>query len=430
MAKNMKKKINSVLKNILQKIDCEEEEKLIEKDLKEFLKKIKTRISKEKIDAEIFIGGSFAKKTIIRKKVHDVDVFVRFSKKYSEKEFSNLIKKIIKGHKGVLLIHGSRDYYQIKMAKNFFVEIVPVLKIKNPKQARNITDLSYSHVKYVNKKIKSNKTRNEIKLAKAFCQAKGIYGAESYIKGFSGYALELLIIHYKTFLNFLEKIVGSNEQKIIIDIEKKYKNKNQILMDLNESKLGSPIILIDPTYKQRNALAALSNETFEKFKQDAKKFLKSPSEKDFEIRKADLEKLKKNAKKNKQEFILIEVWTNKQEGDIAGSKLLKFYNHFTKEILKQFEIKDRGFHYNHKKSAKCFFVAKPKKEIISEGPFLKDKKNVIKFKKTHKKTFQKKGKIYSKQKLLFSLKEFINKWKKKNMRKLKEMNIKKLEILS
>ena len=92
-------------------------------------------------------------------------------------------------------------------------------------------------------------------------------------------------------------------------------------MDLNEAKLESPIILIDPTFKSRNALAALSQETFEKFKQDAKKFLKSPSIKDFEIQELDLDKVKQNAKKNKHEFILIETKTRKQEGDIAGSKL-------------------------------------------------------------------------------------------------------------
>ena len=59
---------------------------------------------------------------------------------------------------------------------------------------------------------------------------------------------------------------------------------------MNSSKLTSPIILVDPTYKQRNALAALSEETFEKFKQASKKFLKNPSIKYFEIVKWDLEK--------------------------------------------------------------------------------------------------------------------------------------------
>ena len=426
----MVKKINNILNKILENIDCKEQERFIEKELKLFLDKIKKKIISEKIDAEIFVGGSFAKKTIIKKKVHDVDIFIRFSPKYEEKQFSTLLKKILKGFKNALLIHGSRDYYQIKIDDSFFMEVVPVLKINNVKQARNITDLSYLHVKYVNKKVKSEKILKEIKLAKAFCEAKGIYGAESYIKGFSGYSLELLIIHYKTFLNFLKKISESKQEKIVIDIEKHYKNKNQILLDLNESKLGSPIILIDPTHKQRNALAALSQETFEKFKQDASKFLKSPSINDFEVQTIDLEKIKQNAKKNKQEFILLQTKTNKQEGDIAGSKLLKFYNHLTKEIQKQFEIKERGFNYNSKKSARYFFVGKKKKEIILEGPNAKDNKNANKFKKKHKKTFIKKGKLYAKKDIISNLKDFIVQWKANNLRKLKEMDVSGLDIVN
>ncbi len=438
----MKKKINEILKKVLQKINCEDKNLLIKKELRIFLQTIKKEISSKKIQAEVFVGGSFAKSTVINKKIHDIDVFIRFSNKYEEKDFQHLTKNILSKYKDIKMVHGSRDYYQLKVNDFLVIEIVPVLKVNNPKQARNITDLSYSHVRYVrsktnslapyskrNKKIKSKKALDEIKLAKAFCEAKGVYGAESYIKGFSGYSLELLIIHYKTFMNFLKKISEAGKDKIIIDIEKNYKNKNQILMDLNESKLGSPIILIDPTYKQRNALAALSEESFRKFQEDAKKFIKNPSEKDFEIQKIDLEKIKKQAQKKKLEFSLIEIKTNKQEGDIAGSKLLKFYNHFTKETTPFFEIKDRGFNYNNKKSSRFFFVAKAKKEIISEGPLLKDKKNVIRFKKAHKKTFNKNGKIFAKQNINFSLNQFVNHWKKKNSRKLKEMDIIDLKVV-
>ena len=39
------------------------------------------------------------------------------------------------------------------------------------------------------------------------------------------------------------------------------------------------------------------------------------------------------------------------------------------------EINKKGFNYNQKNSAASFFVVKPKKEIIIEGPFLKDKNN-------------------------------------------------------
>ncbi|MEJ2268137.1 MAG: hypothetical protein P8X70_03615, partial [Nanoarchaeota archaeon] len=163
----------------------------------------------------------------------------------------------------------------------------------------------------------------EIKLAKVFCYANNCYGAESYIRGFSGYGLELLIHYYGSFLKFI-KAISKAKNKIIIDIEKHYKNKNEILMNVNNSKLKSPIILIDPTYKQRNVLAALSKETFTRFQKVCRKFLENPSIKDFEIKEIDLEKIEKNTKNKNYEFILIKAETKKQQGDIAGTKLLKF----------------------------------------------------------------------------------------------------------
>ena len=48
------------------------------------------------IDAEIFVGGSFAKKTLIKKEKYDVDIFVRFDKKYTEYDISELTYKALK----------------------------------------------------------------------------------------------------------------------------------------------------------------------------------------------------------------------------------------------------------------------------------------------------------------------------------------------
>ena len=45
---------------------------------------------------------------------------------------------------------------------------------------------------------------------------------------------------------------------------------------MNESKRQNPIVLIDPTWKERNALAALSRETFEKFQESLRKFMRKP----------------------------------------------------------------------------------------------------------------------------------------------------------
>ncbi len=423
------KKINSILTEVLQKIEPPKEDlKIIDNSLKEVLLELKARIKKHKIKVEIFIGGSFAKKTVIKKDKYDVDVFLRFDKKYKE-DLSKLTAKILKGIKNLSVIHGSRDYFNIKVSPDFFIELIPVVKVSNPKQAENITDLSASHVKYIKNRIKSSKTLDEIRVAKAFCYANNCYGAESYIHGFSGYALELLVYHYGSFEKFLKAMVKLNEKKEIIDIEKHFKKKSTVLLDLNEAKLLSPIILIDPTFKQRNALAALSDETFERFKDSSRKFLKNPNVKAFEVKKTDLDKIKKSAKKNKQEFVLLEIKTNKQQGDVAGSKLLKFHKHLIQQAERFFNIKNKGFNYNGKQSARFFLVTKSKGEIIVEGPRIKDKASVLMFKKKHKKTFVKKNRIHSKDKIKFSLKEFIVSWKNNNKKRLKEMYIDSLKII-
>ncbi len=442
------RKINSILKEVLEKIKPPEEDlNFIDSTLKKFLEDLGKRIKKNKVKAEIFIGGSFAKGTVILKDYYDVDVFIRFDKKH--KELSKLTKKILKGIKNISVIHGSRDYFRVKKGPNFFIELVPVRKVSKPKEAENITDLSYSHVNYIKKRIKNKRVLDEIRIAKAFCYATNTYGAESYIRGFSGYALELLVYYYGSFLKFIKamtkdikksekgKNIWSKEyeekwedmrKKIVIDIEKDYKTRQRVLFDINASKLISPIILIDPTYPQRNALAALSKETLEKFQKKCKKFLKNPSLKAFDIEKVDIEKIKKHAEKRKLEFILIKATTNKQKGDIAGSKLLKFFKHLGNQISRYFDIIRNGFAYDGEKSANYYFVVRSKKEILVPGPFTKDKNSVSKFKKRHKKTFVKNKRIYARDKIDFNIKKFVSNWKKTYKDRLKEMSISELRI--
>ena len=422
--------VNQILKEVLIKVNPSEKDlSSINKFLKNFISELRKKFKVKKIDAEVFVGGSFAKKTLIKKGKYDVDIFVRFNGKYGD-EISNLTEKILKDTKRHFsTIHGSRDYFKINVEPSFFVEIIPVIKVKNPKEAGNITDLSYFHVDYIKKKLKTEKMLEEVRLAKAFCHANKCYGAESYINGFSGYALELLVCYYKSFLNFI-KAMTKIKEKEIIDIEKLYKNKREVEMNMNSSKMASPVVLIDPTYKERNALAALSDETFKEFKEACKKFIKKPSEENFEEEKIDFQKIKKNAIKNKKEFVWIKAKTDKQEGDIAGSKLIKFYRHLTEEVKKFYEIKNKGFEYNDKKEANYFFIVKSRKEIILNGPSAKDEKNVILFENRHKNTFIKKGKIYAREKIEDKIDYFIEMWKNKNQEKVREMGISDFEIIN
>lgn len=425
----MTKRHNEILKEVLKEIlPKKEEEKLMRQVLSSFTEKINNRIKKLGIKAELFIGGSFAKNTIVKKDLYDVDIFLRFDKKYEEKDLTRLTKKILRKTKRVSIVHGSRDYFRIKITNKFFFEIIPVRKIKSPKEAENITDLSYSHVNYIAKKVKSKDLLNEMSLAKAFCHATKTYGAESYVHGFSGYALELLIYYYGGFLKMLKALSREHKQKIIIDIEKHFKKKQDIMMDLNGAKLISPIILIDPTYKQRNALAALSLETFKEFQKAAKKFIKNPTKSQFKIKPINLEKIRNYAIKNKKEFVLIKTKTKKQKGDIAGTKLLKFHKHLTQELTKYFEVKETNFNYSEQKQGSGYFTLKRKDELILMGPEIYDEKNIELFKKEHEITFIKEKRVYAKEKFNLTAKEFLKNWKTKNKKKIKQMYVSKFKF--
>lgn len=432
MAKD-KKNINSVLQEVLLLVKPSETEmKEIKEKLQNFLKKTEQSKRKCRINADIFVGGSFAKKTMIKKDSYDIDIFIRFNKKYKDEVFSNLTEKMFAGERAVR-IHGSRDYFKIPASNNLFFEIVPVKFVKSPKEAENITDLSYSHVNYIKKKIKSEKLLDEILLAKAFCYANGSYGAESYVSGFSGYGLELLIYYYGSFIKFIRAVSKFNinsDNKTIIDIEKHHKKKTNILIDLNEAKLKSPIILIDPTYKQRNVLAALSEETFRNFQKSCRDFLKNPNEKFFEQKVVNIERIRASANNRGYEFILLKIATNKQDGDIAGSKLLKFYRHLNLEASRFFEIKARGFEYSNKKIARAFFVGKKKKEILVNGPQVGDEENIKRFRLKHKVISIKNNRIYAKISVNFTLKNFFKNWKAKNSKKMRDMDITGLEIIN
>jgi tRNA nucleotidyltransferase (CCA-adding enzyme) len=381
---------------------------------------IKKKIKKQKIKADVFVGGSAAKNTLIKKKKYDIDVFVRFDRSYEDAKLTGMLKKLLPAN--AKRKKGSRDYFSLKK-NSIEVEVIPVVKIANSSQARNITDLSYFHVSYVKKQInKRPGLADEIRLAKAFTYFQRCYGAESYINGFSGYALELLVIHYKSFLGFVKAMAKTNKEKPVIDLGKLYKTKKQLEQEMNKSRLYGPMILVDPTFKERNAIAALSAQTCGKFQKACKAYLKKPSSSFFEIE----DKHRKLEKKYGDKLETIILTTNKQAGDIAGTKLYKFHKYLEREISKQFDLKEHYFEYNEGlNTGTIFLVIKPKKEIIICGPPTKMKKAAAAFKKKRKKIVIQKGKLCFVQKLKgLTLSKFLADFKKSKSKIMKEMSVK------
>ncbi len=414
--------LNKILENVKEKIKLSsKEQQEIDKAVKVFIKKLENKKFK------ILIGGSYAKKTLIKKRVYDVDIFAVFSKtKDPSKELENVLKKLKLKFD---VLKGSRNYFQIKINEKVIIELVPTVQVDNPDDAENITDVSFFHVGYILKNIKKNpKLADEIKLAKSFCFANNCYGAESYVQGFSGYALETLVSYYRSFLNFI-KAASKWKDKEVLDPEKKYKNKQEILDNLNWAKIISPLIIVDPTHVHRNITAAISKETYHKFIRSCKGFLKKPSEDFFFKQQLDLNSWKKQAKNDKK-FFLIKTSANSDKLDVAGAKLRKFFNFLTNKAKSEgFSVIKEHFDFNESTLEGLFFliVKEPSSKITISGPPIKlGDKFVNSFKKKWKKTFIKNQRIYAETSRNTSFENFI-----KNLDKyqLKEMKIRDLKIL-
>ncbi|MBN2458545.1 nucleotidyltransferase domain-containing protein [Candidatus Woesearchaeota archaeon] len=342
------------------------------------------------IKAEIMLGGSSAKGTLL-KGDFDCDVFVRFDRSYPDEELLEMLKTGLKCFRNVERVHGSRDYFQL-MLDSVFYEFVPVIKINNPVQARNITDISPLHVDWIRAHISRDKGLvDEILLAKLFCKAQGIYGAESYISGFSGHVLDILIVYYGSFKRLLEHAVDWKLHDVI-DVE-----GHGSYESMNSSKI-SPLVVFDPIQKERNAAAALGIEKFERFRKQASRFLSSPSESFFKRKKVTYAAIRKMAGSD-VEAVILKLKALSGKRDIVGSKLLKVFNHINRNLeMHDFIVAGSGWDWDRKRDVLMWFYVRKEKlctHRIVEGPPVKVKPHARNFQKLHADSFEKGGRLYA-----------------------------------
>jgi len=415
--------------SIKQKNEILERIKLSKKEEQEIKTKIEDFIKKVQSKSKKFIiipGGSFAKKTLIRRRVCDVDLFTVFKRSQDFIVLEQVLKKIKIPFK---VLKGSRDYFQIELTPSLVIEMIPILEIKNPDDAENITDISLFHVKYILKKInKKSNLADEIRLAKAFCFAQDCYGAESYISGFSGYALEILVSYYGSFTKFIDN-ASKWKDKQVIDPEKHYKNEAEILENLNYAKLNSPLILIDPVQKTRNVAAAISKETYINFIDVCKKFKSKPRSEFFFKQELDVKSLEKKAKRKNTTFFVVNAYAFSNKKDIAGAKLKKLYGFLVKTAEKHgFVFIESHFAFDEiNLEGKFYFIIKePGKSYVIRGPPVTAKEaNVEEFKKKWKNIFILKGNLYAEGKRETSFKKFLENLDKDQ---LKDMKIKNVQL--
>lgn len=393
-------KLQRVCAAILKKYKVTEKEytAILEK-IDSFLHEIRAALQKEKVEAYVMLGGSAAKGTFL-KHDFDCDIFVRFVyDQYKEKDISNILENALKKVPKLDYerVHGSRDYFQGKW-KDLHWECIPVLYIQNKDMAKNITDVSPLHVEWLNQHL-SEKLRDEILLTKLFFKAQKVYGAESYMNGFSGHIVDLLTVYYGSFRELLENIETWGEKQVI-NMTSHPVNINA----LNPDKLQSAIIVIDPIQPERNAAAAVSYEQFYQIKNQAALFLENPSLEFFKrktIGTKELKEMKKEAEKTKSVFMAIQAAPTHGKIDTIGTKIVKALEHIETELrINDFTVEKTGWDWEEVQEKPMLVWLKIKEKELPKtkehvGPPLKLKNDVEAFRKKHKKVYFKEEKIYA-----------------------------------
>ncbi len=423
-------------KEILQRVKPNEKEsKEFESTVAELISILEKKIIELDFECEIALGGSFGKGTYL-KGSFDVDLFFRFDKSYDDDSLSIHLEEILKSCKlNFKKQKGSRNYFSGNFSHkriNVHFEAIPVVKIKDLSEARNSTDLSVFHVDFIKERIKENlHLSDEIRLAKQYFKAKGLYGAESYIEGFSGHIIDILIANYGSLKNLIESAKEWGENHFI-DINSFYKSKEEAIEILEKDKLSS-LIIVDPIMKDRNASRALSVTNYNKFLVEALNF-KDLKFDDFVVKEESMKSLIKKeikfANSNRLKVLLYKIkFDIKEESeDIVGSKLKRL----SKILIKHFEDLDfkvfKSDFFIDMKTGDCSFVYFFENTEISDlrlinGPKIFMKVPLKNFMKVRKEYFVEEDRVCSYEKRKFTNLKDVCKFNKEKFKLLLNRDI-------
>lgn len=287
-------------KKILQIIKPKEDEKKEIYSLSNSLISIiNDTAARNNIDAQAVLVGSVAKGTWLSGKT-DIDIFIKFPLDTPLEYLKE--KGLYLGEECIEIMQGKSEYryashpYITGIINGLDVDFVPCYDIKESKKIKSAVDRTIPHTEYI-KLYLTPQEADEVLLLKCFMKTIDAYGSEFKVGGFAGYLCELLILHYKTFLNVLKS--ASDEWKPGYQID---------LAEHGTAHLFSePMVVVDPVDANRNVAAALSLQKMSEFVAASQNFLNNQSTSYFTTNDppADLNNIKeKFQKRGTKTFIL------------------------------------------------------------------------------------------------------------------------------
>ena len=305
--------------NILKKakeiaIPNDKQRKKVDKIANQVFSLVSNEAEKQKSVVSVHFGGSYAKETWTRGKI-DIDIFVKFKKTTTEKNFEKIGRKI-----GFDSLKKFKPY--VRYSEHPFVEAniddvgvngVPCYDVKKG-EWKSAADRSTFHTEFMSEKL-TGLMKDDIRVLKYFLEKNSMYGAEIAKQGFSGYVCEVLVYYLGSFEKVLKKIA---------------KLQNNEMIGESPRKFESPMVLIDPIDRNRNLGAAISIENVTNFILIARNFLKKNSVSYFK-EKSKLSVPKEFAKN----MLVINFKYKKRSDDIIYGQIKRAANSIESQMNKE-----------------------------------------------------------------------------------------------
>jgi tRNA nucleotidyltransferase (CCA-adding enzyme) len=226
-------------------------------------------------NVEIMLLGSISRGTQI-KGTSDIDIFLLFPKSADERKMEEaglrIAKKIVKRGESYEIKYAEHPYLKLNLSGiNATADIVPAFKISSADEMGSAVDRTQLHNEFVNKNL-SQKQRNDVRILKSFLDHHGIYGAEARITGFSGYLCELLVHHYGSFSGVIEAFANIRMPLAIDPVNRKTLDDAAAFV----KRFGKDFVVIDPTDRNRNVAANVSDMSLGKAVFYSRRLIKNP----------------------------------------------------------------------------------------------------------------------------------------------------------
>ncbi len=271
--------MEDVLIEVLEAIKPSEEERNFLMSLMDELKGVVNETASELgVEVRPYFVGSIAKDTYLAGD-HDVDLFLAFPLDVPPerlREDGLKLARAVAEKLGNYEVAYAEHPYVRAVYRGISVDLVPCYDVKSWRDVRTAVDRSILHTEWVNRHV--NGRNDEIRVLKRFLKGIGVYGSEVYIRGFSGYLAEILVITFGSFTDVLRRADEMIKYRVI-DPENWLKKEPSLASSTVKRELDSdrPLIVIDPVDPRRNVSANLSWEKYGIFYLKSAEFIRHPS---------------------------------------------------------------------------------------------------------------------------------------------------------